>query len=380
MKTLRQFGSLAVGLAALTLVGCRLEETRQELPGIIYSDIPRELDKATLPVYRVEPPDVLLVEAVNNIRPPEMPLRPGDQLLIRASGLLFPTEPEPDPVEQEFYMINALYVVQPDGTVDLGPVYGSVRIAGLSLDEAEGAIIQHLREEIGLAEPRVAVSLPDLAGRQAIAGELLVAPDGTINLGIYGTVYVAGQTVEEIKQAVEAHLAQFMLDPEVRVTVLGFNSKVVYVVTDGGGFGEGVVRVPYTGNETVLDVVAQIQGLSDVSSKDMWIARPAAPGMPCAQKMPVDWRGITQDGLTATNYQLFPGDRLYIDADDLITVDNQLGKVLAPFERIMGTILLATGTARSIQFYDTFGRFGGGGGFFGGGGGFAPVPVTPVVP
>lgn len=367
---LRRVGSFSIVLASLTLAGCRLEQTRQELPGIIYSDIPRELEKATLPAYRVEPPDVLLVEAVNNIRPAEMPLRAGDRLVIRASGLLFPTEPEPDPVEREFYTISNLYVIQPDGTVDLGPIYGSVRVAGLTLEQAENAIFRHLRDEIGLAEPRVAVSLPDLAGRQAVAGELLVTPDGTINLGIYGSVYVAGMTVDEIKQVVEAHLAQFMLDPEVRVTALGYNSKVIYVITDGGGFGEAVVRVPYTGNETVLDVIAQIQGLSEVSSKDIWLARPAAPGMPCAQKMPVDWRGITQDGLTATNYQLFPGDRIYIDADDLITIDNHLAKALAPLERLMGAILLGTGTARSIEFYDVFGRAIGGG-FFGGG--FAPV-------
>ena len=356
--------ALSLVLVSLVLAGCRLEETRNELPGIIYSDIPRELDKATIPVYRVEPPDVLLVEAVNNIRPAGMPLRAGEQLVIRASGLLFPTEPDPDPVEAEFYLINSLFVIQPDGAVDLGPVYGSVPVAGLSLRDAEQAIIRHLREEIGLAEPRVSVSLPDLAGRQAIAGELLVGPDGTINLGIYGTIYVAGMTVEEIKQVLEAHLAQFMLEPEVRVSVLGYNSKMFYVITDGGGFGEQVVRLPYTGNETVLDAVSQIQGLSDVSSKNMWVARPADPEMPCAQKLPVDWRGITQDGLTATNYQLFPGDRIYIKADHLIATDNHLSKILAPLERLAGAVTLGSGAARSIEFYDRFGQFGGGGGGF----------------
>ena len=84
--------------------------------------------------------------------------------------------------------------------------------------------------------------------------------------------------------------------------MLGYNSKVFYVVTDGGGNGERVDRIPFTGNETVLDAVASIQGLSDISSKRVWVARPSPPGCAGSQVMMVDWRGITQDGVTTTNY------------------------------------------------------------------------------
>ena len=35
--------------------------------------------------------------------------------------------------------------------------------------------------------------------------------------------------------------------------VQGFNSKLYYVILDGGGAGQQVVRLPVTGNETVLD-------------------------------------------------------------------------------------------------------------------------------
>jgi hypothetical protein len=34
--------------------------------------------------------------------------------------------------------------------------------------------------------------------------------------------------------------------------------------------------------------------------------------------MQIDWRAITQDAVTTTNYQLLPGDRIYIQADGLI--------------------------------------------------------------
>ena len=66
-----------------------------------------------------------------------------------------------------------------------------------------------------------------------------------------------------------------------------------------------------TGNDTVLDAVSQINGLSQVSSKKMWIARPA-PHHSDSQILPIDWDGISQGAQTATNYQLLPGDRLYV--------------------------------------------------------------------
>jgi len=64
--------------------------------------------------------------------------------------------------------------------------------------------------------------------------------------------------------------------------------------------------------------------------------------------MMVDWRGITQDALTATNYQILPGDRIYIKADDLIALDNWLVKITTPVERVFGGILLGAGTYNRV--------------------------------
>lgn len=115
----------------------------------------------------------------------------------------------------------------------------------------------------------MAVSLPNVNGKQLISGEHVIRPDGTVALGIYGSVYVNGMTLDEVKAAVEDHLARYMHQPEIMVDVLAYNSKVIYVVTDGGGSGESVVRLPFTGNETVLDAMSQVDGLSEVSSKNI---------------------------------------------------------------------------------------------------------------
>ena len=128
---------------------------------------------------------------------------------------------------------------------------------------------------------------------------------------------------------------------------------VFYIITEGAGLGDSVRRLPVTGNETVLDAISQINGLSQVSSKKMWIARPAPHNFGCQQILPVEWDAIAQGAQTATNYQLLPGDRLYVAEDELLTFTNVMAKVTAPIERLAGIASLGNSTIRGFQ---TMGR------------------------
>ena len=47
--------------------------------------------------------------------------------------------------------------------------------------------------------------------------------------------------------------------------------------------------------------------------------------------MPVNWQAVVALGETGTNYQLLPGDRLYIKADPWIKAERVIAKVTAPF-------------------------------------------------
>ena len=170
-----------------------------------------------------------------------------------------------------------------------------------------------------------------------------------MNLGTYGSVYVTGMTLEDARAAIEQQLSNFLDDPQVVVDIFAYNSKKYYVITQGAGFGDNVSTAPVTGNETVLDAVATIGGLSQLSSKKIWIARPAPNGVGCEQILPVNWDDITQGASTATNYQLLPGDRLFIAQDPYLFFDRALQKVTAPFERIFGWVSLGTAMANRID-------------------------------
>ncbi len=80
------------------------------------------------------------------------------------------------------------------------------------------------------------------------------------------------------------------------------------------------------------------------------MARPGPPGSDTAQVMDVHWHAIVAEGITTTNYQLFPGDRIYIKADKMIATDNIIGKIIAPFERIAGFAMFGHGVKREFQF------------------------------
>jgi len=298
------------------------------------SPVPRELEKVTLPRYVIEPPDILLVEGVKLVPKSPHRIETFDVLLIRVIGA-FPEQP-----------IDNTYNVDADGTVNLGPTYGRISVVGQTIEEAEDEIRDQLSKV--LTDVDVSVSLVASAGAQAITGQHLVAMDGRINLGTYGSVYVAGMTLEEARTAIEKQLSNRLEAPEVFVDVLAYNSKVYYIITQGAGLGDDVTRQPITGNETVIDAVAALGGISQVSSTKMWIARPAPNGVGCEQILPIAWNDIAQGASTATNYQLMPGDRLFIAQDRLTNFNTVVNKVLNPFERIFGFVSLGTSMLNRI--------------------------------
>jgi polysaccharide export outer membrane protein len=341
--------SAAIGLAGCQAIDLRSPSLEEPVPAIM--EPPREKSLVSLPSYRIEPPDVLQLEVFKLVPLPPYRAEIYDVLQIQVMGTLpeWPIgpvdaygRPTPD---------GGYYLVEAEGTVNLGPAYGTVRVAGMTLAEIEAAIRQHLLQV--LRDPVVAVKLARASGTQPISGPYLVGPDGTVNLRQYGAVHVAGRTIAEAKVALERHLAQYFDSPAVSVDVAAYNSKVYYVVTAGAGLGDNIARVPITGNETVLDAISNIGGLSQLSSKQIWIARPAPGDFGCEQILPVDWVAITRGGSAATNYQIMPGDRIFIAEDNLAALANFVNRVISPFERLIGFSSLTGSTARNLQ---TLGR------------------------
>lgn len=329
----------AMGTAALA--GCHSARPHQAFcpppPVVQPMPLPRELAKTALPDYVIEPPDILLVDAIKIVPRPPYRVHTLDTLFISVDGAL------PD------HPIDGEYGVESGGLIHFGGPYGSVLASGLTLAEVAAAIEVHLRRT--LVDPQVSVQLGSSIGRQQIAGEHLVGPDGMVSLGTYGKVFVAGMTQAQARAAIEAHLAQYLEQPEVAVEVFAYNSKFYYVVTQGAGLGDGVTKFSITGNETVLDAIAEVNGLEAVSSKRIWVARPSSEAPEGVVILPVDWQAVTELGSASTNYQLMPGDRVFIQEDHLVAMDTWVSKMISPWERIAGFVSLSTQTVSGIRFF-----------------------------
>jgi polysaccharide export outer membrane protein len=187
------------------------------------------------------------------------------------------------------------------------------------------------------SHPQYIVEPPDVLYIEALTilpnrpllGERLVRQDGTISLGYYGQVHVAGLTLLEIENKIRLHLKRYVENPQVYVDVASFNSKVYYVL----GQVQQQGRLPVTGKETVLDAITLAGGLTNFAAIDkMHIARPN-PGGGCDQILWVDWKSLAFCGDTRTNYQILPGDRIVVPGTGGFQTNVALDNYLSPFER-----------------------------------------------
>ena len=156
----------------------------------------------------------------------------------------------------------------------------------------------------------VLVQPTDVESPAHLPGDQPVMPDGTIELGKYGRLQVAGRTVEDIEAAVKAQVEAQTKDAGViTVRVVTRASKVYYVLGEVNSPG----AYQLAGRETVLDAILAAGGLTDRAARDNIILdRPTPPdSLPRrAAGLPSDI--IVQLGDTSTNYQLTAGDRICV--------------------------------------------------------------------
>jgi polysaccharide export outer membrane protein len=171
--------------------------------------------------------------------------------------------------------------------------------------------------------PPYVVEPPDeleIAVRPAVAQleetRTAVQSDGNLDLGFAGDVYVAGLTLAQIEQKIAQHLQALPLAEgerdrkRIEVSVKLSNasrSKYYYVLGTVSTQG----RFTVTGNDTALDAILQAGLKSNSQPEKAYLVRPH-PNGGADQVYKIDWCAITKRGDTLTNYQIFPGDRIYV--------------------------------------------------------------------
>ncbi len=285
--------------------------------------------RAARPVVAPEkPPEA----AALRLQPPAR-VQPGDFLQVEVLEAL-PGRP-----------ISGERIVRPDGTITLG-FYGDLMVAGLNRDEIKVKVIERMLkylpdEVLGLevydpttdkmiksppvdsdrvfvddslnytskrSAPTAVVEGPTkikpgdnllievleaLPGRP-ITGERLVRPDGTVSLGFYGDIPVAGLTRQEVKVKVIEHLCKSIdeeklgltrVDPKTgkRVEIAPADSDRVFVDDSGNLHAAALAKRRGGGEEEKLDrILKAVEALNP-------------PGSPYPRKAPEATRMAIQE-------------------------------------------------------------------------------------
>ncbi len=142
----------------------------------------------------------------------------------------------------------------------------------------------------------------------------VVRADGSIDLEFFDDLYVAGLTLQEIERKLLLRLlpiaAQKKIEEPVQVSVQldgTARTRRYYVL----GTVNNPRWYPLAGHETVLDGILEAGLRTNSLPEKAYLVRPHPTGGP-DQIFRIDWFGITQRGDTLTNYQLLPGDRIYV--------------------------------------------------------------------
>ena len=172
--------------------------------------------------------------------------------------------------------------------------------------------------DIVLAEPI------DFNSSVRLPAEQKIKPDGTIDLGQYGRLVVTGMSLDEIRDAVERKIAEKEEKNEpIHIQLTEPESQVYYVV----GEVNSPASYPIIGRETVLDAVLAAGGLSAQADRhNLILSRPTSPAS-CRAVLPICFRHIVELGDSSTNYQVMPGDRIYVPS---VTFSQQLFRFFAP--------------------------------------------------
>jgi polysaccharide export outer membrane protein len=142
-----------------------------------------------------------------------------------------------------------------------------------------------------------------------LPGDQTVLPDGSIQLGRYGQMVVAGKTTAQIESEVRSLIeAQEKNAGPITARLVTRVSKVYYVLGEVNAPG----AFPLQGRETVLDALLAAGGLNDKASrKFITLSRPTHPDS-CRVVLPICYNEIVQLGDTSTNYQIAAGDRIFV--------------------------------------------------------------------
>ncbi len=141
-----------------------------------------------------------------------------------------------------------------------------------------------------------------------VSGEFIVNNEGKIQYEFVGDITVEGMKKDQVRDLIIERLGEYIISPTVTVKIIGYNSKIVYVVGEVGSPGKIFMR-----GDTITVREALVQAglpLLSAKTKESRLITPSASGKP--DRKNVNVHKLLYEGDLRENFVMNPGDTLYV--------------------------------------------------------------------
>ncbi|MCG2710829.1 MAG: polysaccharide export protein [Candidatus Omnitrophica bacterium] len=160
------------------------------------------------------------------------------------------------------------------------------------------------------------------------SGRFPLGVDGKIQYPFIGDIDLSGLTKTQASAKITSTLSVYVESPEVGVTILEYNSKVVYVVGMVARPGRYSMRAEFMPvREAVMDAGLPRENVA--SLRRAVIIRPLEGDKPIVKK--INLLNLLYNGELKINYDLKSGDIVYLPSTALYKVSTVLSQIVAPF-------------------------------------------------
>ena len=265
----------------------------------------RESEESAIPDLRIAPGDCLMIEVgkMTPMQPFFLDMR--EPVWVNVGNL-----PGDEPVRHFFVNIR-------EGMLGLG-AYGSIRVEGMTKEEATDAVTRHMAS---FAEnPEVSLGQAAVDKWRGMSGKYFVSPTGEIDLRSSvrsynnGKIFVARMTPAEVEAAIRERFAEWQVEAEVTVKQAVIRADRNYYLVHSV-FEMSSHEVELAEGATMLDILTDAKVFSWLhEGTKVEISRGSGDKFMTSssrQDIPVDWKAILQGDLR-TNYMLFSDDIVVI--------------------------------------------------------------------
>ncbi|MDX1682244.1 MAG: polysaccharide biosynthesis/export family protein [Phycisphaeraceae bacterium] len=188
-------------------------------------------------------------------------------------------------------------------------------------------------EDYGLAPPDV-IMITSSRVPEIKEFRETVHPDGKIRLPLLGTHFVAGKTLETVREELTKEAQRFYKGAEVSVRGVNFRSKKIYV------FGHVRRRGPlvYDGANTVLETIAVADPTDLADIERIRVIRPSLNPEIEPKRMTVNLKDMGHMGILTNEAVLQEGDIIYVPPTPLAKVGLTFQQLLLPLQPAASTI------------------------------------------